>query len=277
VYGDLSGVPIVGALKCTESSKQSDSYMTKQEQILKMIEEENKKQYLLPEMLPKKDEVVEYGRFMPILPEVRVQENASLKVNYSEKKTEDFSLPSLPSEASYGGKRESVAFFYLFTKKSILPFVILYSLICYHFELDTTNVLAIWCNCLLPILCIYTYVPQVEDKCCHYVIFILSWLSELLLEKTVPIVNRIVPKVEELPKMDDICQQRGGDILNLSTNSEKPSKNITFKCHTSIENQRVVYSEIDSDSHVSLVEQNYFKIKLTKVNLLMKIFRVLKG
>jgi hypothetical protein len=33
---------------------------------------------------------------------------------------------------------------------------------------------------------------------------------------------------EELPKMDDICQQRGGDILNLSTNTEKPSKNITF-------------------------------------------------
>jgi hypothetical protein len=65
--------------------------------------------------------------------------------------------------------------------------------------------------------------------------------------------------VEELPKMDDICQQRGGDILNLSTNTEKPSKNITFKCHTSVDNQRVVYSEIDSDSHVSLVEQNYFE------------------
>jgi hypothetical protein len=108
-------------------------------------------------------------------------------------------------------------------------------------------------------LCIYTYVPYVEDKCCQYVIFILSWLTELLLEKTVPIVNRIVPKVEELPKMDDICQQRGGDILNLSTNTEKPSKNITFKCHTSVENQRVVYSEIDSDSYVSFVEQNYFE------------------
>jgi hypothetical protein len=91
------------------------------------------------------------------------------------------------------------------------------------------------------------------------VIFILSWLSELLLEKTVPIVNRIVPKVEELPKMDGICQQRGGDVLNLSTNTKKPSKNITFKCHTSVENQRVVYSEIDSDSHVSLIEQNYFE------------------
>jgi hypothetical protein len=137
-------------------------------------------------MMLKKDEVVvEYGRFMPVLPEVKVQENASLKVNYSEKKTEDFSLPSLPSEESYGDKGKDVAFFDLFTKKSILPFVILYSLICYHFELDTTNLLAIWCNCLLPILCIYTYVPHVEDKCRHYVIFILSWLSELLLEKTV--------------------------------------------------------------------------------------------
>jgi hypothetical protein len=124
-------------------------------------------------------------------------------------------------------KGKKVAFFDLFTKKSILPFVILYSLICYHFELDITNLLAIWCNCLLPILFIYTYVPHVEDKCRQYVIFILSWLTELLLEKTVPIVNRIVPKVEELPKMDDICQ-RGGDILNLSTNTEKPSKNITF-------------------------------------------------
>jgi hypothetical protein len=37
--------------------------MTKQEDILRKIEEENKKQYLLPEMIPKKDEVVvEYGR-----------------------------------------------------------------------------------------------------------------------------------------------------------------------------------------------------------------------
>jgi hypothetical protein len=79
VYGNLSGIPIVGALKCTESSKQSDSYMTKQEEILRKIEEENKKQYLLPEMIPKKDEVVvEYGRFMPVLPEVKMQENASL-------------------------------------------------------------------------------------------------------------------------------------------------------------------------------------------------------
>jgi hypothetical protein len=78
--------------------------------------------------------------------------------------------------------------------------------------------------------------------------------------KTVPIVNRIVPKVEELPKMDDICQQRGGDILNLSTNTEKPSKNITFKCHTRVENQRVVYSEVDSNNHVSLVELIISKI-----------------
>jgi hypothetical protein len=35
-------------------------------------------------MMLKKDEVVvEYGRFMPVLPEVKMQENASLKVNYS--------------------------------------------------------------------------------------------------------------------------------------------------------------------------------------------------
>jgi hypothetical protein len=122
VYGDLSGIPIVGALKCTESSKQSDSYMTKQEQILKMIEEENKKQYLLPEMMLKKDEVVvEYGRFMPVLPEVKVQENASLKVNYSEKKTEDFSLPSLPSEESYGDKRKRCCFFRFIYKKIDSP------------------------------------------------------------------------------------------------------------------------------------------------------------
>jgi hypothetical protein len=96
VYGDLSGIPIVGALKCTESNKQSDSYMAKQEKILKLIEEENKKQYLLPEMLPDKDEVIiEYGRHMPVLPEVKMQENASLKVNYSEKGHNNVSLPSV--------------------------------------------------------------------------------------------------------------------------------------------------------------------------------------
>jgi hypothetical protein len=91
--------------------------MTKQEDILKKIKEENKKQYLLPEMIPKKDKVVvEYGRFMPVLPEVKMQENASLKVNYSERKTEDFSLPSLPSKVSCEDKGKNVAFFDLFTK-----------------------------------------------------------------------------------------------------------------------------------------------------------------
>jgi hypothetical protein len=81
-------------------------------------------------MMLKKDEVVvEYGRFMLVLPEVKMQENASLKVNYSERKTEDFSLPSLPSRVSCEDGGKSVAFFDLFTKKSIFPFVILYSLI----------------------------------------------------------------------------------------------------------------------------------------------------
>jgi hypothetical protein len=67
-----------------------------------------------------------------------------------------------------------------------------------------------------------------------------------------------------LKQQDPYCNARGGEVLDLSTSKEMDPTRINFKCHCKIDDFDVVLCEIDSDSHISIISQDYFENIITQ-------------
>ena len=67
-----------------------------------------------------------------------------------------------------------------------------------------------------------------------------------------------------LANQDPYCLARGGKILDLSTKTEGSSTRYNFKCLIKLGESPPVMCEIDSDSHISLISEEYFDNVLSK-------------
>ena len=66
-------------------------------------------------------------------------------------------------------------------------------------------------------------------------------------------------KTDILTKYDPYFRARDGEILDLRTKEEKKVTPYNFKTLCRIQGLNVVLAEIDSDSHISLITQEYFE------------------
>ena len=65
-------------------------------------------------------------------------------------------------------------------------------------------------------------------------------------------------KTDMLTKFDPFFRARAGQILDLRTQDEKKATRYNFKMLCRIQGLNVVLAEMDSDSHISLITQEYF-------------------
>ena len=66
-------------------------------------------------------------------------------------------------------------------------------------------------------------------------------------------------KTEVLTKYDPYFCARDGKVLDLRTKEEKKATRYNFKTLCRIQGLNVVLAEIDSDSHIFLITQEYFE------------------
>jgi hypothetical protein len=246
-------------------------YENKQRTLLEKIMDYNKSEYNVPQpsVVNEEDEMKEFLSSQKEEKGKKSRKNSVFVLvnppsipSMNPDSRSDMSVDLMVNKSTGSGNAEN-SIFALFTKKSVLPFIILYSLICHYLDLHSEvnySFTSAWCYFILPLFVCYTYVPSIEEKSKMYLYNFFMYMMEKLLDSSPVAVNKVMPRVEDLPHTDECYMERGeGKILNLRTNTEKRSKNITFKCHTSVENQCVIFAEIDSDSQLNLVEQYYFE------------------
>ena len=73
-----------------------------------------------------------------------------------------------------------------------------------------------------------------------------------------------LPSKLNIEREDPYCINRGGEVLNMMTEGKEIVANINYKFLVKIMDATPVLSELDSDSHLSLISEDYFEKVLMK-------------
>jgi hypothetical protein len=103
--------------------------------------------------------------------------------------------------------------------------------------------------------CLLCFAVVHKEYLCELVFTGIKFFWEYLFSKTTQ--QFYVRKIDILSQ-DTVYRQRG-TILDLQTKHEKPPTSINFKVYVRLEDNEAELAELDSDSHVSMICQDYFE------------------
>jgi hypothetical protein len=112
--------------------------------------------------------------------------------------------------------------------------------------------------------CLWCFAVVHMEYLCELVFRGIKFMCEYLFLKTLQpfYVNKI-----DILSQDEVYRQRG-TVLDLQTKHEKPPTSVNFKVYVRLEGNEPELAELDSDSHVSMISQDYFERFLkSKVSL----------
>jgi hypothetical protein len=103
--------------------------------------------------------------------------------------------------------------------------------------------------------CLWCFAVIHKEYLCELVFTGIKFMCWYLFSKT--LLQFRVNKIDILSQ-DEVYRQRR-TVLDLQTKHEKPPTLVNFKDYVRLEDNEAELAELDSDSHVSLVSQDYFE------------------
>jgi hypothetical protein len=108
---------------------------------------------------------------------------------------------------------------------------------------------------LIVVPCLWCFAVIHKEYLCELVFTGIKFMCWYLLLKTIQqfCVNKI-----DILSQDEVYRQRG-TVLDLQTKHEKPPMSVNFKVYVWLKDNEAELAELDSDSHISMISQDYFE------------------